>query len=158
MYDVRAMRRCDFILPLLVVIIVGVGSFPPSTMAADDALNGPWRNSPDWKLAQKPGQKPHTHSKPSGVFPALLTFFSKVISPVDGSRCPSYPTCAAYSKQAYQKHGTIVGTLMTVDRLIHEASEARFSPEVDVYGVRRIYDPVSANEFWKKERNIHAAR
>ncbi len=70
---------------------------------------------------------------------------------MDGDRCPSYPTCAAYSKEAYQKHGAFVGTLMTVDRLFHEADEYRFSPTVKVYGVHRIYDPVSANEYWKRK-------
>ncbi|MEJ2235683.1 MAG: membrane protein insertion efficiency factor YidD [Syntrophobacterales bacterium] len=82
--------------------------------------------------------------------------FSEVISPVDGDRCPSYPTCAAYSKEAYQKHGAFVGTLMTVDRLFHEADEYRFSPTVKVYGVYRIYDPVSANEYWKRNDNSKA--
>jgi hypothetical protein len=40
---------------------------------------------------------------------------------------------------------------MTVDRLFHEADEPRFSPTVEVHGVVRIYDPVSANEFWYRE-------
>jgi hypothetical protein len=40
---------------------------------------------------------------------------------------------------------------MTVDRLFHEADEPRFSPAVEVNGVGRIYDPVSANEFWKRK-------
>jgi hypothetical protein len=39
---------------------------------------------------------------------------------------------------------------MTVDRLIHEADEDKFSPIVEVHGVTRIYDPLSANEIWKR--------
>ena len=80
-----------------------------------------------------------------------------MISPVDGDRCPSYPTCAAYSKEAYEKHGALIGTFMTVDRLFHEASEAKFSPTVEVYGVPRIYDPVSSNEYWKQDRKEQPA-
>jgi hypothetical protein len=45
---------------------------------------------------------------------------------------------------------------MTVDRLFHEADEPRFSPIVQVHGVGRIYDPVSANELWKREDNSRA--
>ena len=152
------MKRGGFLLLLFVLLMLAAASFPQSTVSAEDALNGPWRNSADWKLAQHNKEVHHSHSTAKGIFPSLLTFFSKVISPVDGDRCPSYPTCAAYSKQAYQEHGTLFGTLMTVDRLIHEASEARFSPEVEIHGVRRIYDPVSANEFWKKEPNIQPAK
>jgi hypothetical protein len=43
-----------------------------------------------------------------------------------------------------------------VDRLFHEAEEYRFSPTVKVYGVHRIYDPVSANEYWKRNDNRQA--
>ena len=138
---------------LFVLLMMSAASLPSSALSAEDALNGPWRNSADWKLTQKSKQAQHVHSTTKGIFPTLLTFFSKVISPVDGSRCPSYPTCAEYSKQAYQKHGALIGTLMTVDRLFYEPTEARFSPQIEVYGARRIYDPVSANEFWKNNRS-----
>jgi hypothetical protein len=126
----------------------------PLNSAADD----PWNWSGKSTTAQEQEESEKKPSVASGFFISLLTFFSKVISPVDGHRCPSYPTCAAYSKQAYQKHGAILGTLMTVDRLFHEADEARFSPIVEVYGVRRIYDPVSANEFWKRDRRTRKTK
>jgi putative component of membrane protein insertase Oxa1/YidC/SpoIIIJ protein YidD len=119
--------------------------------AAEDPLHGPW-NSPAYrKLVQEQKSTTRNTSMTSPFFTSLLSFFSQVISPVDGDRCPSYPTCAAYSKEAYQKHGAFLGTLMTVDRLIHEADEPSFSPTVEVHGVRRIYDPVSANEVWKRK-------
>jgi hypothetical protein len=85
------------------------------------------------------------------LFRLPVIFFQRVISPVDGDRCPSYPTCSAYSLEAYERHGALLGTLMTVDRLLHEASEAEFARRIEVHGVVRIYDPVSANEFWRKE-------
>jgi len=107
-------------------------------------------------LLQKEMETSRNTSMSAPFFISLLNFFSTVISPVDGDRCPSYPTCAAYSKQAYQKHGALLGTLMTVDRLFHEADESSFSPIVEVYGVGRIYDPVSANEFWQRQDNSRA--
>ncbi len=122
----------------------------PGVSTAEYPTEDPW----DWPAKDKAArQEEALREKPSlvtGFFTTVLTFFSKVISPVDGDRCPSYPTCAAYSKQAYERHGAVLGTLMTVDRLFHEADESRFSPTVEVNGVRRLYDPVSANEFWNK--------
>jgi hypothetical protein len=119
--------------------------------AEEDPLHGPWDSPLYRELLQKKKEASRNTSMSSPIFISLLNFFTKVISPVDGDRCPSYPTCAAYSKEAFQKHGALVGTLMTVDRLFHEADEPRFSPTVEVHGVVRIYDPVSANEFWYRE-------
>lgn len=127
-----------------------------SSSAAEDPLHGPWDSPAYSKLVQKETETWRNTSMSSPFFLSLLNVFSKVISPVDGDRCPSYPTCAAYSKEAYQKHGAFLGTLMTVDRLFHEADEPSFSPTVEVYGVVRIYDPVSANEFWKRQDKSRA--
>ena len=72
----------------------------------------------------------------------------KHISAVDGQRCPSEPTCSAYSAQAFRNHGFFIGWVMTVDRLIHEADEGRNSPIVKRHGEFKIFDPVSNNDFW----------
>jgi putative component of membrane protein insertase Oxa1/YidC/SpoIIIJ protein YidD len=135
---------------LMLLMLVALFTKALPVLAAEDPMNGPW-DSPVHRSAAHKHDDRASGSITSGFFSSLLTFFSAVISPVDGDRCPSYPTCAAYSKEAYQKHGAFVGTLMTVDRLFHEADEHRFSPTVKVYGVHRIYDPVSANEVWKRE-------
>ena len=136
---------------LMLIMLVVLFTKAPPVLAAEDPMNGPW-DSPQYKsLSQKQKTSQRSTSLGSPFFTSLLTFFSEVISQVDGDRSPMYPTCAAYSKEAYQKHGAFVGTLMTVDRLFHEADEYRFSPTVKVYGVHRIYDPVSANEYWKRK-------
>ncbi|MBW2000179.1 MAG: membrane protein insertion efficiency factor YidD [Deltaproteobacteria bacterium] len=71
------------------------------------------------------------------------------ISPLDGSRCPSYPSCSSYSLQAFEKHGFFMGWIMTVDRLIHEGEEEKkVSPVVYHRGRWKIYDPVENNDFW----------
>jgi hypothetical protein len=74
--------------------------------------------------------------------------FSKYISPVDGDRCFMYPTCAAYSREAIEKHGFFFGILMTADRLIHEGNEMDMAPLIKVYDRLRFLDPVSNNDFW----------
>ena len=138
----------------LLLLLVGLPLLVPSISVAEDPMRGPW----DWPTERSASQKKQLRAGASAsFFASMLAFFQKVISPVDGDRCPSYPTCAAYSKEAYEKHGALIGTFMTVDRLFHEASEAKFSPTVEVYGVPRIYDPVSANEYWKKDRKKQPA-
>ncbi len=135
------------------LVLMGLILMMPLTSGAEYPVKDPWNWPANSTTAQEQEEVQHKASIAAGFFTSLLTFFSKVISPVDGDRCPSYPTCAAYSKQAYQKHGVVLGTLMTVDRLLHEADEPHFSPTVEVDGVRRLYDPVSANEFWKRNRS-----
>lgn len=87
-------------------------------------------------------------SLPVQVALAGLRFFSECISKVDGDRCPMYPTCAAYSRQAFKKHGVLIGYVMTADRLIHESNEMDYAPTVRVYERMRYYDPVSWNDYW----------
>ena len=152
------MRRSYFTLFFLALLLMVFITQGVPCLAAEDALNGPWETPAESSVAKGQRAGHREFSVATGVFTYLLTFFQEAISPVDGDRCPSYPTCAAYSRQAYQKHGALLGTLMTVDRLIHEASESRFSPMVEVHGVRRIYDPVSANEFWTEGRRRQAVK
>jgi putative membrane protein insertion efficiency factor len=78
----------------------------------------------------------------------LLRFYQKYISPVDGDRCPSYPTCSQYGLEAVRKHGALLGLVMTFDRLIHESDEIRSAPLVRVGESYRYYDPVENNDFW----------
>ena len=74
--------------------------------------------------------------------------FRETIGAVDGDRCRMAPTCSAYSLQAIETHGFIIGILMTVDRLLHEMDEMELAPVVMVHGEARFSDPVSANDFW----------
>jgi hypothetical protein len=88
----------------------------------------------------------------------LLGIYRDNISPVDGDRCPSTPSCSAYSVQAIKKHGFFIGWMMTVDRLIHEGKEeARVSPVVQSRGQWKIFDPVENNDYWwhASDRNDH---
>ena len=86
----------------------------------------------------------------------LASVFSKHISAVDGDRCPSEPTCSRYSVQAFKKHGLVMGWLMTVDRLIHEADEWNFSPVKNRGGKGKIIDPVQNNDYWWYENESQA--
>jgi hypothetical protein len=88
-----------------------------------------------------------TEQKNPGAW--LVSIFRDYVSAVDGDRCPSAPSCSSFSVQAFNKHGFIMGWLMTVDRLIHEGKEeTAVSPLVYVNGRLKIYDPVENNDFW----------
>ncbi len=94
---------------------------------------------------------PVSQSDDSGFNPGawLVSVFRDNISAVDWDRCPSFPTCSAYSVQAFKKHGFFMGWMMTVDRLIHEGKdETSVSPLVYSGGKLRIFDPIENNDFW----------
>jgi hypothetical protein len=79
----------------------------------------------------------------------LVSLYRDHLSAVDSDRCPSEPSCAKYSIDAFRKHGFFVGWMMTVDRLIHEGrEEAQISPLTYSEGRWKIFDPVENNDFW----------
>jgi len=85
--------------------------------------------------------------KETAPYPILL--YRKYISPVIGDRCPMYPSCSQYSAEAFSKHGTIMGIVMTCDRLIRcGRDEIKLSPAVFYEGEKYCYDPVDNNDFW----------
>jgi hypothetical protein len=103
----------------------------------------------------RPSDSPSSE-EPSGFNPAqwLLSFYKNHISPVDGGRCPSYPSCSLYAEQAMKKHGFFMGWIMTVDRLIHEGKEeTAVSPYIHSDGEDLILDPVENNDFWWTQRH-----
>lgn len=89
----------------------------------------------------------YTTSTTQLVWKGLITFYSKIISPADGARSPSYPTGSAYGRMAVQKHGFFLGTLLIADRLIHE-SDLPLTPSINIYQKNRFNDPLEFNTFW----------
>jgi hypothetical protein len=106
---------------------------------------------------EHPGSTLSSHPQAqSGANPGiwLLNVYRDYVSPVDGDRCPSVPTCSSYAVQAFKKHGFFMGWMMTVDRLIHEGREERsVSPLVYSNGTWKLYDPVENNDFWWSHRD-----
>ena len=80
-----------------------------------------------------------------------IKFYQDYISSVDGNRCLMHPTCSQYCIEAFEKHGTFLGWIMCSDRLIRcGRDENKLSDPVWIDGVKRSYDPVSNNDFWRK--------
>ena len=49
----------------------------------------------------------------------MIRFYQKYISPLKPyGTCKYYPTCSNYAIEAYQKHGFIKGTVLTVWRIL----------------------------------------
>jgi putative component of membrane protein insertase Oxa1/YidC/SpoIIIJ protein YidD len=118
---------------------------------------GPWSAAPDAPVV--PAAEERQRKAPSmpkaapdrisnTPFLWLLSFYQKVIGPVNAGRCPMYPTCSQYSVQALHKHGPVIGIVMTADRLIHEANEQQYAPLIKVGTRLRFHDPVENNDFW----------
>ena len=102
-------------------------------------LNG----MPQALWAQGPAQNGETATYP------LIQFYQEHISGIDGDRCPMYPHCSQYCARAIQKHGFILGWIMSCDRLLRcGRDELVLSPHVRVNGHELTFDPVSANDFW----------
>lgn len=113
---------------------------------------GPWDKD---SIYEKTIVQPEPHHNRQTVFnklttfptQLLITFFQKVISPVDGPTCDFYPTCSAYARQALEKHGLFTGLTMA-----NERANRNHSPEgyelIFRFGRYYIYDPVENNDFW----------
>lgn len=52
------------------------------------------------------------------LFILPIRFYQRFISPLIGPHCRFYPTCSCYAVEAYQKHGVIKGTILTVWRIV----------------------------------------
>jgi putative component of membrane protein insertase Oxa1/YidC/SpoIIIJ protein YidD len=105
----------------------------------------PWPDQTGAAREERPGENLSPGQRVADV---LFRFFQTYLSPVDGDRCPSYPTCSQYGREAIRKHGALLGLVLTFDRLIHESDEIRSAPLVRVGESYRYYDPVENNDFW----------
>lgn len=100
------------------------------------------------RLNYKEAEKEEGYSLGQLITLKFLKFYREYISPVDSGKCPSYPSCSHYALQAVKKHGSLLGLLLTFDRLIHEADEVHRAPLIKINGEYRYFDPIENNDFW----------
>ena len=48
----------------------------------------------------------------------LIKFYQKNISPYKGTKCPYFPSCSAYGKEAIETHGVIIGSVLAAWRIL----------------------------------------
>lgn len=132
---------------ILVIALLLTFPMPPWTHGGEVPWEEPWKSASASRLPKKEGSEREA-SIGQRLVGSLIGFFQKYISPVDGDRCPSYPTCSQYALEAVRKHGFLMGLVMSSDRLIHESDEIQGAPLVFAHGAYRYYDPVENNDFW----------
>ena len=79
---------------------------------------------------------------------APVLFYQSFLAPAWGRRCSYHPSCSNYALLAIRKHGAFLGSIMTFDRLQHEADEPRYSPRILAGGMIKVYDPLENNDYW----------
>ncbi len=129
---------------LLVVLVKKEGK------AGERGWTDPWQEE-SFSAKEKARYEGKMSSAGQRISKGFIRFFQIYISPVDGDRCPSYPTCSQYALQAMRKHGAIMGLIMGFGRLIHESDEIHLAPPIRVGDSYRYYDPVEKNDFWWKK-------
>ena len=127
-----------------------------SSLASAEAAENP--------LAYRSPEPPvlETSGRPNALARLLLlpvSFYSRILSRLDGDRCPSYPSCSLYARKAVRRYGPALGLWMTVDRLIHERTTIRRGRLVRLKdGALRVADPLEENVFWLRDRRRSACR
>jgi putative component of membrane protein insertase Oxa1/YidC/SpoIIIJ protein YidD len=125
---------------ILAIFLLGLAG---PVLGQSDPMKGPWdnREASSFQTLEKRG------FSNSGIF--LVSLYQKYISPIDGSDCPMYPSDSRYAIACFQKHGLLMGWIMTVDRLYRcGRNELELSPSVKVNGEPKCLDPVRNNDFW----------
>lgn len=74
------------------------------------------------------------------IFQLLIRGYQIAISPLLGGNCRFYPTCSAYSHEAFEKHGILKGFYLSLRRLL------RCHP----WGGKNWTDPVPDQFAWNK--------
>jgi len=77
-----------------------------------------------------------------------LYVYQQTLGPHDGRSCPSFPVDSLYARQALQTHGLLIGSWLTLDRLIHEADDLHRGPWLLAADGKRLYDPLARNDVW----------
>ena len=71
------------------------------------------------------------------------------LNAVRAGTCPMYPGCSDYCRQAIEKHGPLIGWIMTCDRLLRcGRDELDTSPRILANGQPKCYDPLARNDWW----------
>lgn len=131
------------VLTLLMAIVA-------ASACAQSNMKGPeeWHN----KHTRHAPQKTTAYTKTMASWG--LDLYQSILRRYIASDCPMTPSCSAYSRQAVEKHGAILGTLLTADRLIHEKTEG---PRVKKIWIRQrgwcSLDPVERHTAWWKRND-----
>lgn len=75
------------------------------------------------------------------------------VSFVRKGECPMYPSCSQFAKNAYQKHGFLLGSILATDRLMRcGRDETKRLKIVNINGKLLFYDPVPTHKSIKMNK------
>jgi uncharacterized protein len=132
---------------LAAAVIPAAALFWTQTALADEALlRGPRKTVRASIEAREPPTGKQGFLEEIASAPVL--FYQHFLSHQWGQSCAYYPTCSNYALLAIRKHGALIGSIMTFDRLQHEADEAKISPLILTGGQIKVYDPLENNDYW----------
>ncbi len=83
-------------------------------------------------------------AEPPGRF-SPLGLYQRFVSGADGQRCPMYPSCSHYAREAFNRNGFWMGWILSCDRLLRCGRDEIRLTERRHGGA---YDPLEANTFW----------
>jgi len=132
---------------ILIIIMLSIGLRVPC-YSMEEKPFAPWDYKDSIPAGEDKLEQENDASPCAYILIQAIRFYQYYVSPVIGDRCQMYPSCSSYALQAIKKHGCIIGSVMTSDRLIHEANETDHAPFIEKGGDSGYYDPVSGNDFW----------
>jgi|GEM_PF-711984 len=120
--------------------------FAQTVFADENLLRGPRKFVQATAQAAEPAAGKQGISEKIAAAP--VRFYQRFLGAHWGRRCAYYPSCSNYALLAIRKHGALLGSVMTFDRLQHESNEARYSPLIRTGNEIRVYDPLENNDYW----------
>ena len=133
-------------IPFGILVLIASIFWVQAAHADENLLRGPRRIVRAGLQAAEPAAAQPGIGEDIAAAPVL--FYQRFLGSSWGHRCPSYPSCSNYALLAIRKHGAVLGSIMTFDRLLHEADEARSATPVLVGGTMKVYDPLENNDYW----------
>ena len=112
----------------------------------------PWSVDARHPVVTAPRPAPEKPSLPARAMDRAVDAYQRRISAHDGPHCMLYPTCSAYARESFRRHGFLMGLLLTLDRLLQEPDVQSRAPRIRVFGVWRAFDPVEDSDFWWSDR------
>jgi uncharacterized protein len=123
--------------------------FLPLYLFSSYSFEEPWGKDSD--LCQKKSD-PSSQKELSiltKIAHSVIVFKQKVISPVDGGRCPFRPCCSRYMQLAMERYGFFKGFVMGCDRLLRDNDEKWIYRTVSINGIDYKYDPAVVDKYSK---------
>ena len=157
------MRRAALLC--VVGVVLGVlGCTTPRPSGAGASATWGERAQQPWSVTERapvvqsdepdadPWNRATPHAERSLFLELAYDIYSNHLTKIDGARCEHYPTCSHYGIQAAREHGAVIGSWLTIDRLLRgtHSSVLRQLPLIQrKEGERhRYFDPVEENDFF----------